>query len=619
MRFDFTSRFIAVALLVAAVTMLPFWLGLGGDFIFDDRQTIQFNDALRIASLDLKSLLYAGYSYRAGNGSRALAMLTFAFDYWRGGADPAVFKATNVVIHAATTVTLAAFLRLLLTLAGWQPRQAAIGALSMAAVWAVHPLQVSAVLYVVQRMQTLATLFLLLALWAYMKMRRAQIEGEHGRLHGVLALLFWGLAFASKEDSALLPAYTLLLELTVLQFRAAQPRLGRRLQQAYGAMAVLGTMAYAFVVVPHYWHWDAYPGRAFSSYERLLTEARVLTMYLGQILLPLPNRLPFFYDDLSISHGLLDPPATLASVLVVLTLLGAAWRLRSKRPLFAFGVMLFFAGHFVTSNVLNLELAFEHRNHFPLVGAVIALGDLVAVARARWPRQRLIATAVAASLVCAAASATAVRAHAWGEPTRFAEYGVELAPYSVRAWTDLCTHYFDMNRGVRDSPYIDRAIATCREGAARTGSPLLLFDVIIYKTFKGSPTESDWPPFIRSLRQAPTSSEVTGVYYAILQNVEHGFPMDKAGTLQALKIVADRAPLTAGQYVGIAVYTFNNSADPDSALPFLERAVRMAPAGSPLVENVFRDLHAAGRDDWIEYLKSIRQVTSRSQSGTERR
>ena len=45
----------------------------------------------------------------------------------------------------------------------------------------MHPLQVSSVLYVVQRMQTMATLFLVLALLAYLKARLAQIEGRAGR------------------------------------------------------------------------------------------------------------------------------------------------------------------------------------------------------------------------------------------------------------------------------------------------------------------------------------------------------------------------------------------------------------------------------------------------------
>ncbi|GAB1594489.1 hypothetical protein [Lysobacter claricitrinus] len=612
MRLDVSTRFAQVALLAAAIVVLPFLPGVGGDFIFDDRQTIQYNDALRIASFDLQSFLYAAYSYHAGHGSRALTMLTFALDFWRGGADPAVFKSTNIAIHAVTTVVLAVFLRLLLSLAGWQPRRAAIGALVMAALWAVHPLQVSAVLYVVQRMQTLGTLFLILALWAYAKMRQAQISDARSRQFGVLTVLFWGLAFASKEDSALLPVYTLLLELTVLRFDAARPVIRRRLSRAYMALTVLGGLAYFFVIVPHYWHWDAYPGRTFSSYERLLTEARVLVMYVGQVLLPVPQHMPFYYDDLAVSRSLLSPPGTAPAIVALLALVILAWRLRTRRPLFAFGVLLFFAAHFMTSTVLNLELAFEHRNHLPLVGAVIALGDLLLVVCERFRiRPVHMATCIACALL-ALASATATRAYTWGDPTRFAQSSVELAPNSERAWTDLCTHYFDLNAGVKGSPYIDKAISTCQEGAARTQSPLLLFDAIIYKTFKGSSTRADWPVFIRRLRDAPTSAEILGLYDSILRNVSRGFPMDVDGTLQALEIIADRAPLSAEQYATIAAYVYNNSPQPDAALPYLEKAVQSSPPNSRLVDKIFSDLSAAGHDDWVTSLRALPRAHSDS-------
>ena len=61
----------------------------------------------------------------------------------------------------------------------------ALSALALA--WAAHPLQVSAVLYVVQRIQTMGTLFLVLALWAYLQARQAQIERGEAEVVGLMA------------------------------------------------------------------------------------------------------------------------------------------------------------------------------------------------------------------------------------------------------------------------------------------------------------------------------------------------------------------------------------------------------------------------------------------------
>ena len=276
-----SGRFLLLALLVGGLAATLFLPGLGGGFMLDDMHAIVQNTLIRVDSLDKSSLLDAAASF---HGARPLAMASFALDYWRSGSvDATTFKVTNLMIHALTTCCLALMLRRLLVLAGWTPRRAMIGALLMAFVWAVHPLQASAALYVVQRMQTLSTLFLVLALWAYLGLRQAQMSGQRAWPQGVLALAFWLLALASKEDAAMLPAYCLLLEVTVLQFRAAQPWRERSLRRSFLLASLAGMAFYLFWVVPHYWQWQAYPGRDFSSLERLLTQGRVLVMYLGQV------------------------------------------------------------------------------------------------------------------------------------------------------------------------------------------------------------------------------------------------------------------------------------------------------------------------------------------------
>src|SRR3546814_19309108 len=100
-------------------------------------------------------------------------------------------------------------------------------------------------------------------------------------------------------------------------------------------------------------------------------------MYMGQILVPLPGNMPFYYDWIQPSRGIVQPWTTLPAILACIALLAIAWRARRHRTLFALGVLLFFAGHFITSNVPNLELAFEHHNHFPRLGAVLGIVALL--------------------------------------------------------------------------------------------------------------------------------------------------------------------------------------------------------------------------------------------------
>lgn len=610
-------RFSLLALfggLLAALCLVP---GLDGGFIFDDRVNIEQNAALHVARLGGEDMLYAIYSFQPGSGSRALSMFTFAVDFWRGGLDASVFKSTNLLIHVLTTMVLAVFFRRLLMVSQVQQRHAIAGGLALALLWALHPLQVSSVLYVVQRMQTLVTLFMVLALWAYLCMRQAQIEGRRSRQYGVLAALFWVLGYACKEDAALLPAYALALELTVLRFAAASPRLGRAWCKGYLFMVLVGAVAYVLVVVPHYWHWDAYVGREFSSYERLLSQGRVLVMYIGQILLPIPSSMPFYYDDFVISRGWLQPPATLAAWMLVLVLLVWAWGWRVRRPLFALGVLTFFFGHFMTSNVINLELAFEHRNHFPLVGAVLAIADLLWMLAARLHVRALRGGVVFVMMVLLVEGVmTAQRAYMWGEPMRFAAETLRLAPRSERAWMALNAVTVDRSGFKAGSPWLDRAISICEAGARVTGSATLRANAVIYKTIRGDVVRADWDGLLARLPHVPMNPQNKGIAYNMLNNVERGMALDGEGVVRTWEVIGERAQFSPDEYLRMGTYIHNETREPDRAFPFLRKAVELSPSNDPAIAKLMADLESVGRHKWLKELREVQvQVAEQAEGG----
>lgn len=602
------SRFLLAAIASAILAVLLFVPGLDGGFIFDDKPNIVQNTSLHIQGAGLNDLLYAAYSFQPGNGSRALTMFSFAIDYWRGGLDARVFKVTNLLIHGLTTLALGLLIRQLFLVAGQSARRAGILALLVALLWAVHPLQVSSVLYVVQRMQTLVTLFMVLAMLAYACMRREQLVGGRSRFYGVVTVLFWVLGFASKEDALLFPVYAFLLELTLFRFRAAQPALANGLRNGYLLMALAGSLLYLLWLVPHYWRWDAYPGRDFSSYERLLTQGRVLMMYLGQILWPDPHSMPFYYDQLSISRGLLKPASTLVSLVLLCILLFWAWAWRQRRPLFAFGVLLFFAGHFMTSNVLNLEMAFEHRNHLPMIGILLAAVDLLSplLSSTGAGPVRLVGGVFAIVLLGVVGSSTLHRAYEWGDPLRFAEASVEMSPRSERAWLQLGNVYAEKSNLDPASPDFKRALDVCREGAELTGSAPLWSNVVIYKSIAGNVARSDWDRLIERMREVPMSAQNQNLLWAMLGNVDRGIALDEVGMLQLIDVMTAKTKFQSSQYLRIAAYIHNETHSPRKALPFLKLAVEASPPGDPEVSKILAQLDAAGRSDWVSELKRIR-------------
>jgi len=602
-----SNRFLLFALLAALLAATLFSPGLDGEFLLDDAHTIVNNSAIQMKTLSSDALLDAAGSFYVGGSTRPLAMASFALDYWRHGSlDASTFKATNLLIHALTTFLLAIFLRRLLLMAQCTPQRAAVGALLVALVWAIHPLQVSSVLYVVQRMQTLATLFVVLALWAYLGLRQAQIADRRGWPHGVLMVVFWLHALASKEDAALLPLYCLLLELTVLRFAAAQPWRAHSLRRLYLVMTLAGAALYLFWALPHYWSWEAYTGRDFNSIERLLTQARVLVMYLGQIVFPLPSQMPFNYDTLVISRGLLQPPSTLPALMLVIGLIAWAWRWRTRRPLFALGVLLFFAGHFVSSNVVPLELVFEHRNHLPLIGVLLALWDLLVAARERWQLRLSWLAPVLAALVVAVGTAGALRAHAWGDPVRLAQYHVDIAPDSPRAWLALGGSYFDLagRKAGKDSPYLTLAIKTVEEAAEKTGSPSAYANIVVYKTIQGTVTQADWDGLLQRLDQAPMTPPTRNILWTIMANVGTEIGLEEAQVLRLIEIITRRTTFSPPEYlrIGISIY-LKMPQQQEAALPYFIHAAEGFAPGAQSIVRLRDDLASQGRDDWARAIE----------------
>ena len=85
--------------------------------------------------------------------------------------------------------------------------------------WIVHPIQVSTVLYVVQRMTLLASLFVLLGIVGYLFGRQLHTEGAKATgilLMTVSPLVGAVLGLLSKENGVLLYAYLGVIELFLL-------------------------------------------------------------------------------------------------------------------------------------------------------------------------------------------------------------------------------------------------------------------------------------------------------------------------------------------------------------------------------------------------------------------
>lgn len=600
-----TIKLVGLSALLALLVILWFQPGTSGVFLLDDGFNILRNHMLYVESLTLDSLIEVSLSFHHGGGNRALPMASFALDYWRSASmDPAAFKQTNILIHGCTVFLLVLFLRRLFLLNGWNEVRALHMACLVAALWALHPMQASSVLYVVQRMQTMATLFLVAALWAYLAMRQTQINGKRGRLQGVLVVVCWLLALLCKEDAVLLVAYTLVLEWTILRFQASQAVVARGLRQSYLLIGGLGLLVYIFYVLPHYWQWAAYPGRDFSTPERLLTQGRVLVMHIGQILLPWPDWLYFMYDWYVPSRSFLEPWTTLPALVIVLGLLLWAWRWRSYRPLFSCGVLLFFAGHFITSNVIGLELVFEHRNHFPLLGVLLALVDVFLLVSQKYAAGRKGLSFLAGGCLLLVGVASAAHIQTWSDAERHGRKLVEIAPDSGRAWLQYSDVYFKRYSQEKNEQDLTRAAEISEQALQHVSSPVLAVNIIIYHSILGQVDEKDWAKLYQELEVASTHESNRRAVWLLMENARRGYPINLQNTIKAFELLDIKTPFSSRHAQEIAVFAYKEGLH-EASLNWFLRFVQRAKSSDPAVARMISELQAAGHTDWVEQLNKI--------------
>ena len=577
------------------LTLAVFWPAMSGDFIFDDYPNIVTNTRIHAEQLDMASLKRAALAYDPGSYGRPLATISFAIDYAIGGKDPWGYKLTSLVVHLVNALLVFLLVRRLLSLDSRMAMAGAWVSFVISLAWAAHPLQVSTVMYIVQRMETLSLTFVLLALLAYLRGRSAQIAGRRGWPWLATCVPLVMLGMLSKETAALFPAYCLALELTVLGFAAKSAGTARRWKWAYGAGALAAAVVFLIVLVPHFATPAAYELRDFTVAERLLTQLRVLPLYLQWILLPLPRTLLFYYDAFPVSTNLLTPVSTLLGGLFLATLLGLALWLRRRAPIFALGVLWFFAAHLITSNVIALELVFEHRNYFALLGVLLALADLASRIPAQDdPRFRRVVIGVAMVFLL---FMTTLRAATWGDPLLLATDLVKLNPQSPRASSDLATLYAGMSDNNPDSPFFSFAMAEFERGSKLpNASPLPEQGLILMAATTGGEVRQEWwDSLVNKLRTRPIGPQEMMAVTGLLKQRYEGIPLDDRRLTQAYGTMLSRRELPAQFHAQFGDYALSYLGDEALAERMFVETVERSVGDPDYVLRVARGLAAEGR------------------------
>ena len=295
------------------------------------------------------------------------------------GFAPTGYHIVNVLLHIANTLLL------------WRlaERLAAPGAWAIAAVFAVHPLHVESVAWVIERKDVLSGLFYLAAFLAWVRFAERPQPGRY-----VLALALFALGMLCKSIVVTLPA-ALAIWHWWKQGRIARTDLLR--------LAPLAAAGAAIAALDVSFYNEREPvSLNYTAVERVLIAAQALWFYVGKLLWP--GELAVIYPHWEVSAG---DPAAWVFVAAAGAAIAGLWLFRSRLGRGPLAGALFFAVTlspilgFIDYGYMQFSFVADRHQYLAGIGLIAAIVGAAAHGASRLPPawRKGAAGAAAAALV----------------------------------------------------------------------------------------------------------------------------------------------------------------------------------------------------------------------------
>lgn len=331
----------AVVLALVALVLVVYTPSLRNDFAdWDDYQNVLANPHLNpVTAAGVARFwttpyyeLYTPVTYTVWAACAALARSDTPLPRPSGGTvllHAPVFHAASLLLHLANTLLVFVLLRRLLARLAPRgpgenrPTPRDLAAAFGAALFAVHPLQVEAVVWVTGMNNLIAAFFALLSLHAYLT--GAEREGWRPKL---AATVLFALALLSKPTAAGLPLAAALMDIAVLR---------RPWRRSLPLVVVWAGLALGCAVLTRATSGGGVPGAiTLPLWQRPFVVGDALAFYLRKLAAPV-NLCPDYGRRPAVLFG--SPWAYLAWVVPV-GFAGAAWRLRGRSVLIGLGLFV---------------------------------------------------------------------------------------------------------------------------------------------------------------------------------------------------------------------------------------------------------------------------------------
>lgn len=507
------NRFPIIFTLIGAILFVFFiyWQGLYGPFMLDDLPSIE---AAQLTNFTWQQLFEISLQNDSGPIGRPISVASFALNHYFSGLNPFYYKLVNLIIHIVCGIAIGFLSYLLMKFLPKAKRLAKFIGFFTALLWLIHPLQVSTVLYPVQRMTQLCHLFILLGLNTYLCGRIKQLtQKPHSQAIIWLSyIVFFPLAILSKETGILFPFYVLITEIFILKFHG-KPSDSRQLKWFHLSLC-LGLFLCAAI---YYWyHLDTYlalfADKKISLGDRILTQLNVLVFYLKLIIVPQLSDMGLYHDDFKVVTSI-----NVQTVLCTLVLVSAAMLMyfaRKKAPIIAFGIAWYFVSHAIESTILPLEMVFEHRNYLASFGLLLMFTYyFIPLVQKADKAPRRIYYSFSILFILLLATITYQRSYIWSSSVKFLQESRIQHPLSPRVHIEIA------NLFLQEQEY-EAAFAELNEAARLdpNNAGIALHKILIYCRLQYVPP-SIYEEAKQKIKQGAITPYVITVLDTMVQNM----------------------------------------------------------------------------------------------------
>jgi tetratricopeptide (TPR) repeat protein len=430
-----------VSLLLIVITLVAFWPVSHFEFVnYDDWTYVSKNPHLR-DGLTWKGIQWAfatgvGANYH-GEFWIPVTYLSHLLTIELFGLDPAGHHVVNLGFHLLNTVLLFVLLRRMT--GGLWPSAC------VAALFAIHPLHVESVAWVVERKDVLSTLFLMLTLLAYVRYTEQATTPRYLVVAAALAL-----GLMSKPMLVTVPFILLLLDYWPLgRFRLEGLNTREAVRAAWRLIREkmpLVVLVAAFSALTYFSKGEGMATRSIEWFPLWARAGNALVTYVGYIgKMVWPLGLAVFYPHpgQTLSAWRVVGAVVLLALVSILVI-----RMSRRRPYLVVGWLWYLVTLLPVIGFIQIggQAMADRFTYVPLIGLFIMMSWGIDDLTAEWPARRPMLAASAGVLLLILLMLTRVQLSYWQNSLTLFEHALRVTADNYLAHNDLGIALYDQGR-----------------------------------------------------------------------------------------------------------------------------------------------------------------------------